>query len=66
MNEALVGYTEKDLEMMGTPPRPTNAEQGSECCEEPAPDDGRVTFGDPSEHKGDWGRHPDPETLEEE
>ena len=32
---------------------------GKECCDEVYEDDGRYTYEDPSEHKGDWGQHSD-------
>lgn len=35
----------------------TNAEMGQGCCDVLYPEDGRVTYGDKNQHKGDWGRH---------
>jgi hypothetical protein len=36
----------------------TNAKQGKESAEQLYEDDGRVTYENSKEHKGDWGRHP--------
>jgi hypothetical protein len=42
----------------------TNAIGGKMCAEEIHPDDGRVTFENPKDHKGDWGRHPNEKQLD--
>jgi hypothetical protein len=41
----------------------TNAKMGRDYCDEIYPDDGRVTYGNEGQHKGDWGRHRKEENL---
>lgn len=48
--------TERDLQMMGLPPKQNNSEKGSECCDEIDAEDGRNAE-DNGSHKGDWGPH---------